>query len=229
MRKRETNTDEQTVIHGPWPMARTESTQQHRRLLSSFRNPRSRGFDTLPAEPRPLAAEFSNLASISLLGHQTGSRASHFATLLCLTLHTQNASRAYLIYPTMGHDPGVPGRRERPKNMWRPAQSSSQVPEKENKSSHKWCRAPSMPIPIPDWLDLSKQIFPPRHVNAYPMGGVCVVWSWPGLRLYQLATTMPAHQDGSHFEPHLDGRTLHLTNTLSSCPFGFPSCRLFGV
>lgn len=163
--------------------------------------------------------------------HQTGSWASDFATLLCLTLHNQKAPRAYLNCLAMGPDPGVLGRRTRPKNMWRPTQELSQVPEREKNISHKWCRAPSMPISIQDWLDLSKQIFPPppRHINAYPMGGVCVVWSWPSLRLYQLATTMPAHQDGSHFEPHLDGQTLHPTNTFSSCPFGFPSCRLFGV
>ncbi|KAK3955638.1 hypothetical protein QBC32DRAFT_29389 [Pseudoneurospora amorphoporcata] len=122
--------------------------------------------DWLPAKDR-LLPNFLHLASISRLKHQTGPRASHIATFLCPTLHTQNASRAYLIRPAMGHDPGVPGRRERPKNMWRPTQSLSQVPEKEKKISHKWCRAPSMPIPIPDRLDLSKQIFPPPGMSMH--------------------------------------------------------------
>ena len=50
-------------------MARTESTQRHHRLLSSFRKPRSRGFDTPAVHPSSsvlISSEKGGLSSPSL-------------------------------------------------------------------------------------------------------------------------------------------------------------------
>ena len=57
----------------------------------------------------------------------------------------------------------------------------------------------SSSFPDPDWPDLSNEISPGQCIPPMPL-----VWSWPGLcGCINWQRHEPAHQDGSHFEPHL--------------------------
>lgn len=57
----------------------------------------------------------------------------------------------------------------------------------------------SSSFPDPDWPDLSNEISPGQCIPPMPL-----VWSWPGLcGCINWQRHTPAHQDGSHFEPHL--------------------------